>query len=278
MIEVTHEVGAQDAQFVHAVLHDGTSDLAMNDARSRAFHESLPAARESCRARRAKQPRNACDASYIPSKMVGPTVVPCYVGSYYTTILGNGSVIPCYQYASPVGHLREERRFADIRASPEYAEFRTVARSLPKMSDRLMTCECDNCALGPRNLAIHNFLHPLNPIQVGGKSKGTRRGISCGKCGAITGNRLAKSRSPLKEQNHSQTPLIEAMHDVRSGGALTSASAPARVVRQRERYAAAAWLIPRRRSRCVRAAVRAPDSIEDLGSAGARITQGRVVG
>ena len=46
MIEVTHEVGAQDAQFVHAILHDGTSDLAMNETQYRAFHESLPAARE----------------------------------------------------------------------------------------------------------------------------------------------------------------------------------------------------------------------------------------
>jgi MoaA/NifB/PqqE/SkfB family radical SAM enzyme len=101
--------------------------------------------------------------------MVGPTVVPCYVGWYYTTILGNGSIMPCCQCASPVGHLTKERRFADIWASSEYAEFRNAARSLPKKSDRLMTCECDNCSLRPRNLAIHNFLHPLNQIQVGGE-------------------------------------------------------------------------------------------------------------
>ena len=172
MIEVTHEVGAQEAQFVHAVLHDGTSDLALNEAQYQAFHESLPAARERAAALGVRNNLGTLIAStppYMPSQMVGPTVVPCYVGWYYTTILGNGSVMPCCQCASPVGHLTKERRFADVWASPEYAEFRTAAKSLPEKSDRLMTCECDNCSLRPRNLAIHNFLHPLNPIKVGGE-------------------------------------------------------------------------------------------------------------
>jgi MoaA/NifB/PqqE/SkfB family radical SAM enzyme len=172
MVEVAHEVGAQDAQFVHAVLHDGTADLAMNESQYRAFHESLPAARERAAALGVESNLEALAAStppYMPSQMVGPTVVPCYVGWYYTNILGNGSVMPCCQCASPVGQLTKERRFADIWASPEYAEFRTAARSLPEKSPRLMTCECDNCQLRPRNLAIHNFLHPLNRIQAGGE-------------------------------------------------------------------------------------------------------------
>jgi MoaA/NifB/PqqE/SkfB family radical SAM enzyme len=170
MIEVTHEVGAQDAQFVHAILHDGTSDLAMNEAQYRAFHESLPVARQRAAALGVQSNLGTLAAStppYMPSQMVGPTVVPCYVGWYYTVILGNGSVMPCCQCASPVGQLTKERSFADIWTSSEYAEFRTAAKSLPEKSDRLMTCECDNCALRPRNLAIHNLLHPLNPIQVG---------------------------------------------------------------------------------------------------------------
>jgi MoaA/NifB/PqqE/SkfB family radical SAM enzyme len=170
MIEVTHEVGAQDAQFVHAILHEGTSDLAMNAAQYRAFHESLPAARERAAALGVQSNLGTFAAStppYMPSKMVGPTVVPCYVGWYYTVILGNGSVMPCCQCASPVGRLTKEHRFADIWASSEYAEFRTAAKSLPEKSDRLMTCECDNCALRPRNLAIHNLLHPVNRIQAG---------------------------------------------------------------------------------------------------------------
>jgi MoaA/NifB/PqqE/SkfB family radical SAM enzyme len=172
MIEVSHEVGAQNAEFVHAVLHDGTSDLAMNAAQYRAFQDSLPAARARAAALGVRSNLETLAVStppYMPSQMVGPTVVPCYVGWYYTTILGNGSVMPCCQCASPVGHLTKERRFADVWASSEYAEFRAAAKSLPEKSDRLMSCECDNCQLRPRNLAIHNFLHPLNPIQVGGE-------------------------------------------------------------------------------------------------------------
>jgi MoaA/NifB/PqqE/SkfB family radical SAM enzyme len=172
MIEVAHEVGAQGAEFVHAVLHDGTSDLAMNEAQYSAFHESLPAARERAAALGLRNNLGTLAAStppYMPSQMAGPTVVPCYVGWYYTTILGNGSVMPCCQCASPVGQLTKERRFSDIWASSDYAQFRTAAKSLPEKSERLMTCECDNCALRPRNLAIHNLLHPLNPIQVGGE-------------------------------------------------------------------------------------------------------------
>jgi MoaA/NifB/PqqE/SkfB family radical SAM enzyme len=170
MIEVTHEVGAQDAQFAHIVTHDGTADIALNETQYREFRESLPAAIEKGAVLGVRNNLATLGAStppYMPSKMVGPTVVPCYVGWYYTAILGNGSVMPCCQCASPVGQVTKERRFADVWGSPEYADFRIAAKSLPEKSDRLMTCECDNCQMRPRNLAIHNFLHPLNRIEVG---------------------------------------------------------------------------------------------------------------
>jgi Iron-sulfur cluster-binding domain len=103
----------------------------------------------------------------MASEVVGPAVVPCYVGWYFTVILGNGSVMPCCQCKAPIGQVTSKRRFAEVWASREYADFRTAARSLPDKNDRLKTCECDNCQLRPRNLAIHNFLHPLNRIQAG---------------------------------------------------------------------------------------------------------------
>src|SRR5262249_37760531 len=104
---------------------------------------------------------------YMASEVAGPPVVPCYVGWYFTVILGNGSVLPCCQCAAPVGQVTKERRFAEVWASREYADVRTAARALPEESDRLTTCECNNCQLRPRNVAIHNFLHPLNQIQAG---------------------------------------------------------------------------------------------------------------
>jgi MoaA/NifB/PqqE/SkfB family radical SAM enzyme len=170
MIEVANEVGAEEAQFSHAVIHAGTPDLALSEAQYRELQASLPAACEKAAALKVQNNLAQFSATippYMPSALVGPPVVPCYVGWYFTVILGNGSVMPCCQCAAPVGQVTNERRFADVWASREYTEFRTAARSLPQSNERLATCECDNCQLRPRNLAIHNFLHPLNQIQAG---------------------------------------------------------------------------------------------------------------
>ena len=68
----------------------------------------------------------------MPSEIVGPPVVPCYVGWYFTVILGNGSVHALLPVRRAVGQVTNERRLADVWASGEYAEFRTAARSLPE--------------------------------------------------------------------------------------------------------------------------------------------------
>jgi MoaA/NifB/PqqE/SkfB family radical SAM enzyme len=170
MIEVAHEVGAQEAKFVHTVVHDGTLDLALNQDQYAQLQASLPRAREKAAAFGVLNNLGTFAATvppYMPSAMVGPAIVPCYVGWYFTVILGNGSVLPCCQCKTPIGQVTGERRFAEVWASREYSDFRTAAKSLPEKSDRLMTCECDNCQLRPRNLAIHNILHPLHRIEAG---------------------------------------------------------------------------------------------------------------
>jgi MoaA/NifB/PqqE/SkfB family radical SAM enzyme len=123
---------------------------------------------------------------YMPSELVGPPVVPCYVGWYFSVILGNGSVMPCCQCAAPIGQVTKVRRFAEVWASREYQGFRTAARSLPEKSDRLKSCECDNCQLRLRNVAIHNLLHPLNQIQAGQEVKFYSRNL----LGRLRGKRV----------------------------------------------------------------------------------------
>jgi MoaA/NifB/PqqE/SkfB family radical SAM enzyme len=170
MIEVTHEVGAQEAQFVHTVIHDGTQDLALSEEQYRELHANLPAARAKAAALGVHSTLDKFTAStplYMPSVMVGPPVVPCYVGWYFTVILGNGSVMPCCQCAAPIGQVTNDRRFSEIWASREYADFRVAAKSLPEQNDRLKSCECDNCQLRARNVSLHNFLHPMSRIQAG---------------------------------------------------------------------------------------------------------------
>jgi MoaA/NifB/PqqE/SkfB family radical SAM enzyme len=170
MIEVAHEVGAQEALFVHTVIQEGTPDLALDETQYRELQASLPPAGQRAAALGVQNNLDTFGATippYMPSEVVGPPVVPCYVGWYFAVVLGNGSVMPCCQCAEPIGQVTKERRFAEVWASREYADFRIAAKSLPEKNDRLKTCECDNCQLRPRNLAIHNLLHPLNRIAAG---------------------------------------------------------------------------------------------------------------
>ena len=174
MIETTHEVGAQQAHFVHSVVHAGTSDLQLNEAQFRALQAALPAALERAKALGVQsnlQEFQAAIPPYMPTELVGPVVVPCYVGWYFTVVLGNGSVMPCCQSKEPIGRLTEERRFADIWASRHYGDVRIAAKSLPEKSDLLKTAECDRCALRGRNIALHNLLHPLSRIEGGDQVK-----------------------------------------------------------------------------------------------------------
>ncbi len=174
MVEVAHEVGAQEIQFNHAVTHEGTADLALSDAQYQDLQAQLPTIRERAVALGLESNLETFAAStppYMPSQEAAPSVVPCYVGWYFTVILGNGSVMPCCQCSQPVGQVTEERGLADIWASEDYEQFRSAARSLPDPSERLASCECGNCQLRPRNVAIHNLLHPLNQVQVGEEVK-----------------------------------------------------------------------------------------------------------
>src|SRR5712691_4885133 len=79
MIEVAHEVGAEEVQFIHTVIHDGTADLALNEAQYRELQASLPAAREKAAALGVLNnvvTFGATIPSYMPSEVVGSAVVP----------------------------------------------------------------------------------------------------------------------------------------------------------------------------------------------------------
>jgi MoaA/NifB/PqqE/SkfB family radical SAM enzyme len=91
----------------------------------------------------------------------GPSVVPCYIGSYFTAILGNGKVMPCCQTEKAVGSI-EDGGFREVWQGDAYAEFRRAARLLPQPSPALDTCQCDGCYFRPHNIAIHQKLHPLS--------------------------------------------------------------------------------------------------------------------
>src|SRR5262249_39672009 len=152
---------------VHTVVHERTADLALDGEQLDRLVASIPAARRRAASAGLRTNLDAFEVeapSYRAQDSISPSVVPCYVGGYFTVILGNGSVMPCCQCATPVGRVGANNSFADVWASDAYAGFRGDARRLPTPSPRLQTCECDRCQLKPRNIAIHNLLHPMDRI------------------------------------------------------------------------------------------------------------------
>jgi len=170
MVEAGAEVGANEAAFHHAIVHDGTADLALSPERHRALLATIPRARARAAELGIDTNLDSFEQTpplYLQEAMAGDSVVPCYVGWYFTVILGNGEVSPCCQCSRAVGKVDGERRFSDVWRSDEYARFRTAARKLPAPSDELEGCPCDNCHLRPRNISFHNALHPLNKLPGG---------------------------------------------------------------------------------------------------------------
>jgi MoaA/NifB/PqqE/SkfB family radical SAM enzyme len=170
MVEVTSRVGAHEAYFVHTVVHEGNTGLALSAEQYDQLRQAIPGV-ERAAARLGVQTNLKTFAATVPTylddRVEGPAVVPCYVGWYFTNVLANGSVMPCCQCAKPLDRITPERSFRDIWHSEAYRRFRTAAKQLPEASDALASCECDRCMLRPRNVSIHNLLHPLRKIDIG---------------------------------------------------------------------------------------------------------------
>ncbi len=180
LIRVAHEVGADQCQLMHIVVHDGTNDMALNREQHKGLLENIPRIRALAAELGVKTNLAEFAATvpaYFQEEIVGPQVVPCYVGYYFTVVLGNGSVMPCCQCTTPVGQVTEKASFRDVWRSEKYRTFRRAARNLPDRSEVLRGCECDRCELRHRNVSLHNVLHPLAKIDVGDDELFTPTGV-----------------------------------------------------------------------------------------------------
>ena len=170
MVETVSEIGADAGHFQHCLpVTSEASATALSDAHYEELCRTLiPLAKARAIGLGVETNLNnfaaAPPAYRLDRQETGPAVVPCYIGSYFTAILGNGSVMPCCQTERPVGSLREQR-FTGIWQGPAYAEFRRAARHLPARSAALATCQCDACYFRPHNIAVHNMLHPLSRVR-----------------------------------------------------------------------------------------------------------------
>lgn len=165
MIEVVGEAGADAAHFQHVLplTPEGSATVLSASAYDELLRELVPAAAERAGELGVATNLRAFAASR-PADTTGQDPVPCYVGSYFAVVLGNGNVMPCCQTERPVGSLREGG-FAQVWNGSSYREFRRAARRLPETSAALETADCDRCYFRPHNVSVHNVVHPLARIR-----------------------------------------------------------------------------------------------------------------
>jgi len=68
--------------------------------------------------------------------------IPCYVGWFFARVLADGGIAPCCRGVNKLMGNINSRDFKDIWLSPEYAEFRSKARYLPKTDPYFMEIGC----------------------------------------------------------------------------------------------------------------------------------------
>lgn len=166
MVERAAEVGADAAHFQHAVHMSYTPDLALDDDAWRELVEArVPEAVRRARALGVETDLPALAASppaYRAARTKGKSaIVPCYVGHFFTLVLGNGNVMACCQTQEALGDVGVES-FRSIWSGPRYRRMRALARKLPATASELSAYECDRCFFRPHNLTVHKFLHPLS--------------------------------------------------------------------------------------------------------------------
>ena len=168
MVEAAHEIGADEAKFEYAAVHEGTQCLKLTEEEFRKVQASIPEAEKLAEKLGVKTSLKSFAVSappYMVEEVQGPSVVPCYVGWYFGRVIGNGSVLPCCQCPEPLEVMNGSERYKDLWASKNYDRFRKVARALPEQNDLLKSCECNQCTVRPRNITIHNLLYPFKKIK-----------------------------------------------------------------------------------------------------------------
>ncbi len=166
MVELAHELGADAAHFQHSFHMDGTADLALSDAQyERLIHELIPAALARAELLEIETDLAALRSTPATYRFQGATgaMPPCYIGHFFTVVLGNGNVMACCQTQKSVGSIRDGG-FTRVWRGDAYRRFRRAARRLPERSPELETYECDRCFFRTHNVTLHNALHPFSRI------------------------------------------------------------------------------------------------------------------
>lgn len=167
MLDRVVEAGADAAWFQHVIDDPARPGLALDDAELKELvEETIPRALEHARSLGIEHNLDAFAKTPPPGRADDgfDDVVPCYIGSFFTSVLGNGNVVPCCQINRSVGSIGANG-FKAVWQSDSYRDFRHAARHLPAPSPALETAECHACYFRPHNRTIHSTLHPLESVK-----------------------------------------------------------------------------------------------------------------
>jgi MoaA/NifB/PqqE/SkfB family radical SAM enzyme len=167
MVGLAHSLGADSAHFQHNVhtRHADDSPLTRQEY-DVLTAEIVPAALDAARRFGLETDLRALAESppaYLLGATDAPSTVPCYVGHFFTAVLGNGQVMGCCQTQEALGNIADGG-FQTVWNSDSYRRFRRQTRELPDSAPLLAAYECDRCFFRPHNVAVHRVLHPLTRI------------------------------------------------------------------------------------------------------------------
>ena len=167
MVELAHEVGAQNVGYKRIDVIPETRSLLLNEGQV----EELCALINEAKAR-AEELGVATSLGFF-QKYITPGLqsgefttgyyaqVPCYVGWLSSRILSDGSVVPCCGcYNPPLGNIRKDS-FASIWNSGKYREFREKSLNILKNPKMVQNCKCSSCVDFEFNLGVYARLHPF---------------------------------------------------------------------------------------------------------------------
>jgi radical SAM protein with 4Fe4S-binding SPASM domain len=170
MVELAGSLGANSAHFQHNVHTQHADDRPLSgEEYAELISQRIPAAIAAARRAGVETDLEALAESppaYLAGSKGTPSMVPCYVGHFFTTVLGNGQVMACCQTQEALGNVNQDG-FRSVWNGEAYRRFRRDARSLPGSAGSLSAYECDRCFFRPHNVAVHNALHPLSRVPLG---------------------------------------------------------------------------------------------------------------
>lgn len=167
MVEAAHDVGADAAHFQHGFHMDGTYDMALADADyDRLVDELIPDALARAATLGVETDLAALRSTPATYRFrgVAAAMPPCYIGHFFSVVLGNGNVMACCQTQKSLGSIQQPGGFTRVWRGEAYRAFRQAARRLPEPSAELETYECDRCFFRTHNVSIHNALRPLSRL------------------------------------------------------------------------------------------------------------------